>query len=150
MMAGTNTVEVSLDEQSNPTLKVSDENLKSSIERLKIEDEGEGVLGEKNVNIPTATVENSCSFCHKPGPSKRCSKRHPKCLKKMFCNETCETAAHKKKEDPTTAAAAAAKVAAKKAAEKKKKAKSKKENNFGEIFSNFLKTKMIPNIFQVM
>jgi len=31
-----------------------------------------------------------CEHCHKPNPTKRCSKRHPKCMKFMFCNEVCE------------------------------------------------------------
>merc|ERR1712129_411638 len=86
------------------------------------------VLGEKNENFEILD-ENSCGFCKKADAGKRCSKRHPKCLKKMFCNETCETAAHKKKVTPEEAA----KAAAKKAADKKKKSKSKKENNFGHV-----------------
>ena len=40
---------------------------------------------------------NTCNFCKKDGPTKRCSKRHPKCIKKLFCNTTCEEQAHKKK-----------------------------------------------------
>ena len=55
----------------------------------------------------------------------RCSKRHPKCIKKLFCNETCEQMAHKKKEDSN----AAPKPDAKKAEVKKKKSKGKKENH---------------------
>ena len=58
-------------------------------------------------------VANTCNFCKKEGPTKRCSKRHPKCLKKLFCNSSCEEQAHKKK---TTATAAT-----KKAEPKKKK-----------------------------
>ena len=40
---------------------------------------------------------NACGYCKKDAPTKRCSKRHPKCIKKMFCNQTCEDQAHKKK-----------------------------------------------------
>ena len=70
----------------------------------------------------------SCGFCKKLGPIKRCGKRDPKCLKKLFCNEACEAAVHKNMEDP----AAAANVAAQKAADKKKIAKF---NNFEHIIS---------------
>ena len=113
---------------------MAEENIEVGVENLTIEEgdktEKNTVLGEKDVNTEES-AEVSCGFCKKLGPAKRCGKRHPKCLKKLFCNETCEAAAHKKKEDPATAA----KVAAKKAADKKKKAKSKKENNFGKNFS---------------
>eukprot|EP00090_Calanus_glacialis_P029589 TRINITY_DN4749_c0_g1_i2.p1 TRINITY_DN4749_c0_g1~~TRINITY_DN4749_c0_g1_i2.p1 ORF type:complete len:117 (-),score=42.89 TRINITY_DN4749_c0_g1_i2:82-432(-) len=108
---------------------MGDDSIEAGVENLTIE--VKPVLGEKDANVEISE-ENLCGFCKKSDPTKRCSKRHPKCLKKMFCNETCEIAAHKKKEDP---AAAAAKVAAKKAAEKKKKTKSKKENNFGHVKS---------------
>merc|ERR1711973_398768 len=37
-----------------------------------------------------------CEHCHKPNPTKRCSKRHPKCMKFMFCNEVCEKSSAKK------------------------------------------------------
>eukprot|EP00092_Neocalanus_flemingeri_P008775 GFUD01009448.1.p1 GENE.GFUD01009448.1~~GFUD01009448.1.p1 ORF type:complete len:139 (-),score=53.57 GFUD01009448.1:77-451(-) len=116
---------------------MTDENIEVGVEKLTIEGdkleekEKKTVLGEKDVNTEESE-EVSCGFCKKLGPTKRCGKRHPKCLKKLFCNETCETAAHKKKEDPATTAA---KVAAKKAADKKKKAKSKKEGNFGHVKS---------------
>ena len=92
-------------------------------ENLTIEDAGKCVLGEKNENVEILD-ENSCGFCKKADAGKRCSKRHPKCLKKLFCNETCEAAAHKKKVTPEEAA----KASAKKAAEKKKKAITKAEN----------------------
>ena len=107
---------------------MGDDNIEAGVENLTIE--VKPVLGEKDANVEISD-ENSCGFCKKSDPTKRCSKRHPKCLKKMFCNETCEIAAHKKKEDPI----AAAKAAAKKAAEKKKKGKSKKENNFGKTIT---------------
>jgi hypothetical protein len=55
------------------------------------------VLGERDWNAEEADPL-SCCYCRKPNPSKRCSKRHPKCIKKLYCNETCETLSHKKKE----------------------------------------------------
>merc|ERR1712209_73798 len=68
--------------------------------------EGKKILGEINLNKEESTTEVVeeivCAFCKKPNPTKRCSKRHPKCLKKMFCNETCEALAH---EDRKTAVA---------------------------------------------
>jgi hypothetical protein len=54
-------------------------------------------LGERDENGEEADPL-SCCYCRKPNPSKRCSKRHPKCIKKLYCNETCETLSHKKKE----------------------------------------------------
>merc|ERR1719266_1730371 len=66
------------------------------------------------------SAETCCAHCKRAGPSKRCSKRHPKCLKKMFCNETCESLAHA---DPKKAAVkkeAAGKAAAAKKANKVK------------------------------
>ena len=92
---------------------MGDVNIEAGVENLTIK--VKPVLGEKDANIEISE-ENLCGFCKKSDPTKRCSKRHPKFLKKLFCNETCEIAAHKKKEDP---AAVAAKAAAKKAAEKK-------------------------------
>ena len=88
------------------------------------------ILAAKDANAPEEAAEEVvCAFCKKPSPTKRCAKRHPKCLKKLFCNESCEITAHKKKEDPN----AAPKVDTKKAdAAKKKKAKAKKENSYGE------------------
>ena len=56
---------------------------------------------ENNAN-EGGTVDNgklACAFCKKAEPTKRCSKRHPKCLKKIFCDEACENLAHKKKDD---------------------------------------------------
>ena len=64
------------------------------------EEESGGVLKEGDENQPPpATVEVGpvCAFCKKSEPSKRCSKRHQKCLAKMFCNETCESLAHEDK-----------------------------------------------------
>merc|ERR1712217_506523 len=53
------------------------------------DENGENEEGKENMN--------TCNFCNKENPSKRCSKRHPKCIKKLFCNTTCEELAHKKK-----------------------------------------------------
>ncbi len=56
---------------------------------------------------------SACAHCAKGGATKRCAKRHQKCLRKMFCDRVCEEAAHKKKApapavNPAAAAAAAA------------------------------------------
>ena len=64
----------------------------------------------------------SCDYCHKPQPTRRCIKRHPKCMKKLFCNESCEELAHKKKDTVT--------AGAKKQDPKKKKAKGKRDQIF--------------------
>jgi len=83
------------------------------------------VLGEiDNKGENAVEVEIVCSFCKKPNPIKRCSKRHPKCLKKMFCSETCEALAHEDKK-----AAAVKKQAASKAAAAKKATKVKNWKN---------------------
>ena len=82
------------------------------------------VLQEIEKNQPE-TVETEgpvCAFCKKTGPSKRCSKRHQKCLAKMFCNETCESLAHEDKK------AALVKKEANKAVAAKKKASQKVKN----------------------
>ena len=91
------------------------------------------VLSEKDTNTSPENGETGCCYCKKTGPTKRCAKRHPKCIKKLFCNETCEQMAHKKKEDPN----AVPKPDIKKADAKKKKSKGKKENgHYGEFCNN--------------
>ena len=82
------------------------------------------VLQEIEKNQPE-NEENEgpvCAFCKKTGPTKRCSKRHQKCLAKMFCNETCESLAHEDKK------AALVKKEAHKAVAAKKKASQKVKN----------------------
>jgi len=59
---------------------------------LEAQEESVAVLGE----VPANEQENVCHHCRKENPTKRCSKRHSKCLKRMFCNETCEEFSHKK------------------------------------------------------
>ena len=56
--------------------------LGESLKQLDLNEESAAVI------IPT------CSHCGKDKPSKRCAKRHPKCLKKIFCDEICEKRAH--------------------------------------------------------
>ena len=95
------------------------------------------VLSEKDTNTSPESEEAGCCYCKKTGPNKRRAKRHPKCIKKLFCNETCEQMAHKKKDDPN----AAPKPDTKKADAKKKKAKGKKENGqYGESCKNSYST----------
>ena len=85
-----------------------------------------------------------CAHCKRSNPTKRCAKRHAKCITKLFCDSTCESAAHKKKiAVPTPEAnenleqssntAIVTKTKAELAAEKKKKAdkKAKKKPNQG-------------------
>ena len=89
----------------------------------KVEKECAGVLAARDGN--SQEVEMVCSHCKKTKPSKRCAKRHMKCLQKIFCNETCEMLSHKKKEDPN----ADNPKTAKKIDAKKKKTKDKKNEN---------------------
>ena len=91
------------------------------VEEDAVPDNAPKVLGEINEN---ATDEKLCAFCKKAGPTKRCSKRHPKCLPKMFCNETCESYAHEDKK-----AALVKKEKAKVAAAKKKGMKNRDWKN---------------------
>ena len=86
----------------------------------KVETECAVVLAAKDGN--SQEVERVCSHCKKTKPSKRCAKRHMKCLQKIFCNETCEMLSHKKKEDPNT-------DNPKTIDAKKKKKKDKKKEN---------------------
>ena len=84
---------------------------------------------EKETNVVNEVSGNTsdekvCTFCKKTGPTKRCSKRHPKCLPKMFCNDTCESLAHEDKK-----AALVKKEASKVAAAKKKGMKNKDWKN---------------------
>ena len=91
-----------------PEVEASEANLLQEIEKNQPEnEENEGPV---------------CAFCKKSGPTKRCSKRHQKCLAKMFCNETCESLAHEDKK------AALVKKEANKAVAAKKKASQKVKN----------------------
>ena len=92
------------------TMGKADENESGVTESTKVEDaldkislEENKALGEKSEAIAEKTTtggaettsaeaepksvsgEPTCSYCSKPNPTKRCTKRHPKCLKKMFC-----------------------------------------------------------------
>ena len=84
-------------------------------------EEDTNILGEVDGNSFDGKL---CAFCKKAGPIKRCSKRHPKCLAKMFCNDTCESLAHEDKK-----AALVKKEKAKVAAAKKKGMKNKDWKN---------------------
>ena len=110
---------------SKDTSKVTESPAKEVIKEAEENKEAD-VLGERNSNTPTDEVV--CAHCKKTKPTKRCAKRHPKCLKKLFCNETCEVLAHKKKEDPN----AAPKPDAKKVDTKKKKDKKKENMRHGK------------------
>ena len=100
----------------------------------KMSEDPSKVLVAKDVNVlnpePETVIdvpeEICCSYCKKtnPTPTKRCSKRHQKCLPKLFCNDTCESLAHENKK-----AALVKKEASKVAAVKKKTAKVKNWKN---------------------
>ena len=99
--------------------EVESGDVKDKMENLKISEDVEKTKDDDAENEENKE-EVGCAFCKKSGPAKRCAKRHPKCIKKLFCNETCENLAHKKKEDPAAVKSAAKKVDAKKKKDKKK------------------------------
>ena len=82
-----------------------------------------------------------CAHCKRSNPSKRCAKRHAKCITKLFCDSVCEKAAHQKKnaenlqeiDENLEATKPAGKSKELTPAEKKKKAdkKAKKKPNQG-------------------
>ena len=80
------------DDKKEDVKKVSEE--KAAVEAGK---ENEKPGNEEGDDEEEKENMNTCNFCKKDGPTKRCSKRHPKCIKKLFCNTTCEEQAHKKK-----------------------------------------------------
>ena len=56
-----------------------------------------------SLSISFGTESTGCATCNRSNPTKRCSKRHAKCLKKLFCDSVCESAAHKKKTEAVVA-----------------------------------------------
>ena len=110
-------------EKNCDTKVVQEEDL--PMESVVVEKECVGVLETKDEN--SLEVEVLCSHCNKTKPSKRCAKRHMKCLQKIFCNETCEMLSHKKKEDPNADNPKTETM--KKIDAKKKKTKEKKKEN---------------------
>ena len=95
---------------------------KTAVEKKDANEEEDVSNKENDENEPIAEAGPVCALCKKPDPKKRCSKRHPKCLAKMFCNETCESIAHEDRK------AAVAKKEANKVAAAKKKAGTKIKN----------------------
>ena len=95
---------------------------KTAVEKKDANEEEDVSNKENDENEPIVENGPVCSLCKKPDPKKRCSKRHPKCLAKMFCNETCESIAHEDRK------AAVAKKEANKVAAAKKKAGTKIKN----------------------
>merc|ERR1712126_380410 len=81
--------------------------------------------------IRKKTIEVVCAFCKRSGPTKRCAKRHPKCLKKMFCNESCEALAHEDKKTAVAKKEAAGKAAAAKKLPRSRTGKIRTVANFG-------------------
>lgn len=114
----------------------------------------EGALKSIDLNSEEGqkSTEHCCGYCGKKNPTKRCSKRHTRCMTKMFCDKTCETSGHKKVTtlpDPDTVSenkeeglddqvakdmAAAAKI--EKAKKKKAKKQSKGQKPDGEFWWN--------------
>ena len=95
---------------------------KTAVEKKDANEEEDVSNKENDENEPIVENGPVCSLCKKPDPKKRCSKRHPKCLAKMFCNETCESIAHEDRK------ATVAKKEANKVAAAKKKAGTKIKN----------------------
>lgn len=62
-------------------------------------------LKEVDLNTKKDHPEMACAYCSKPNPTKRCSKRHGKCMKKMFCDKSCETADHRPKKTESSSEA---------------------------------------------
>ena len=113
--------------------KKKGKNKKKSKAPVKIqEEESAVVLKEVDENQPPAPVEVGpvCAFCKKSEPSKRCSKRHQKCLAKMFCNETCESLAHDDKKSALVKKEANKVLAKKKNAHKVKNWKNTDSGQF--------------------
>eukprot|EP00088_Acartia_fossae_P009555 TRINITY_DN14652_c0_g1_i2.p1 TRINITY_DN14652_c0_g1~~TRINITY_DN14652_c0_g1_i2.p1 ORF type:complete len:150 (-),score=37.68 TRINITY_DN14652_c0_g1_i2:286-735(-) len=124
-------VEDQLDQVTIDEEKKTDSSSKNSpTEKNEEKDRDLGtVLKERNDN--EQSQDPACAHCGIKNPTKRCSKRHPKCMKKMFCNESCEGYAHKKKTEDKKVVASA------KTTEKtKKKGKSKKEKPSNEFWWN--------------
>jgi hypothetical protein len=63
------------------------------------DDAGEisAVMSEVNLNSDAGQSNSTCAHCAKEGARKRCAKRHTKCLQKLFCDKSCESADHSKK-----------------------------------------------------
>ena len=119
--------EVSIDQNvEEKVVETKSQKKKKNKKKAAEEKKGEVVEESKaEVAEDKENVENDlpvCAHCKKSDPKKRCSKRHPKCLKKMFCNETCESLAHEDRK------AAVVKKEAAKVANAKKKAGTKVKN----------------------
>ena len=100
------------------------------VEGEKIEDK-ENLENDENEKPEEGPV---CAHCKKSDPKKRCSKRHPKCLKKMFCNETCESLAHEDRKTAVAKKEANKVAAAKKKAQAGTKVKNWKNTDSGQFW----------------
>ena len=130
-------VEIASDQKENrgeadTTTDKVDKKKRKGKKKSKVESAKTPEVEKSEANVPQEIEKNQpeneenegpvCAFCKKTGPTKRCSKRHQKCLAKMFCNETCESLAHEDKK------AALVKKEANKAVAAKKKASQKVKN----------------------
>jgi hypothetical protein len=57
----------------------------------KISNKEEEDVEAKKETSSTSSDPTACSSCSLANATKRCSKRHAKCLKKLFCDKVCET-----------------------------------------------------------
>ena len=97
---------------------------------------------ETSSEVKVKIDQTACAYCSKTGAKKRCAKRHPKCLKKIFCDEVCEKAGHQKAkveggtENEDKEAKVKAAAAAKKKAKKAKKAGKADKADQGQFWWN--------------
>ncbi len=53
-------------------------------------------VGKKETAKPLGSCR--CAYCGKQGGTKRCTKRHRRCLQLLFCDRVCEEAAHRRRD----------------------------------------------------
>ena len=136
--------EVNLNQDSNKPVNTTGESKskkkknkkKAATEEKKVEEEK--IEDKENLeNDENEKPEEEgpvCAHCKKSDPKKRCSKRHPKCLKKMFCNETCESLAHEDRKTAVAKKEANKVAAAKKKAQAGTKVKNWKNTDSGQFW----------------
>jgi hypothetical protein len=125
----------------------------------KQDTQNSNVEAKDSADLTNDKIEG-CAHCKRSNPTKRCAKRHAKCITKLFCDSTCESAAHKKKIavaapetnenlEHSSNTAIVTKTKTELAAEKKEKSgqKSKKETKPGHnsLFRRVLVSPMILN-----
>ena len=104
---------------------------------------------EQTKDLKDEKDQVTCAYCKKSNPSKRCAKRHTRCMKLMFCDKVCELGSHQaskatkaeenKKDVQKTMAnddEAAKKLAAKKKAKKAARKNRPGVSDSGEFWWN--------------